>query len=192
MDKFLFAGWLLRRLAEPVFFRRLFAATLALLAGVAGLYAVVVFFIGWKRIFDLSADVMAGGIVYQLAFIVAIYAAVHAALLRARELDQAGDGANPVLSVAAAYARAAGEIWAFAAIPLGLGGGILNWFAGQGAGSIYKPVTGVIFFLKAAPASFANGGTMIVKGLVYGIAGLLLAYTVAELLKLAAARSQQP
>ncbi|HBT84005.1 MAG TPA: hypothetical protein DEB35_11630 [Desulfuromonas sp.] len=190
MDKFLFAGWLLRRLAEPPFFRRLFAGTLALLAGGAGLYAVVVFFIGWKGIFDHAADAMAGGIVYQLTFVVAIYAAVHAALLRARELDQATDGDNPVLAVAAAFCRATGEIWAFAAIPLGLGGGILNWFAGQGAQSIYKPVAGVIFFLKAAPASFANGGTIIVKGLVYGIAGLLLAYTVAELLKLAAARAK--
>jgi hypothetical protein len=190
MNRVFFAGWLLERLNDANVFRRFFAALLAGLAGLAGLYAVVVFFIGWKGIFDLPADAMAGGIVYQITFVIAIYAALHAALLRARELERTPAAGNPVLAVAATWCRAGGEIWAFAAIPLGLGGGILNWFAGTQAQAIYKPLAPVIFFLKSAPASFANGGALIVKGLVFGSVGLLLACTLAELLLLAGARRQ--
>lgn len=192
MEKVLFVGWLLQRLDDGEFFRKLFAAILAGLAVVGGIYALVAFFIGWKEIFALSGEAMAGGIFYQATFVVASYAAVHVLLLRARTLNDAMLVGNPVLTVAAAYSRVLGEAWALVVIPLGLGGGVLNWFAGPRAQAVYKPVAGVVFFLKGVAASFSAGGVLIVKGLAYGLAGFLLAYVVAELLLIAANRQPHP
>jgi hypothetical protein len=188
MDKVLFVGWVLRRLDDGEFFRKLFAAILAGLAVAGGIYALVAFLIGWKEIFALSGEAMAGGILYQATFVVASYAAIHTLLLRARALNDTVLVGNPILTVAAAYCRVSGEVWAFMVIPLGLGGGVLNWFAGQRAQAIYKPAAGMVRFLNGVPASFSAGGLLIVKGLAYGLAGFLLAYVVAELLTLAANR----
>lgn len=183
MEKYLFAPLLARKLAEDNCFRMLFARLLAAAAAGLTIAAVLLFFLGWKEVFDMSSEAMVGGIAFQLIFALAAYQAVHSTLVRAGEVKREADRPAPI-TVAAAILRLSGEVFGFAATALGAGGGILVWFAGREAHTLLK-ITAVFFpFLKAGPASFFGGATLMVQGLGYGTLALLLGYLLAELLLL--------
>jgi len=182
MEKYLFAPLLTRKLAENDFFRQLFARLLTAAAAGLAVAATILFFLGWKEIFDMSSEKMAGGIVFQLAFALAAYQAVHSTWLGARELRRE-PGPAP-LAVSSVILRLAGEVWGFAAAVLGIGGGILSWFAGREAHALLKQTAVVFPFLKAGPASFAGGATMIVQGVAGGALALLLGHLLSRLLRL--------
>lgn len=183
MEKYLFAPLLVRKLAQGNCFRMLFARLLAVVAALITIAAVLLFFLGWKEIFDMSSEAMAGGIVFQLTFALAAYQAVHSTLVRAREVKRESDRPAPI-TVSAVIFRLAGEVFGFAATALGAGGGILVWFAGREAHTLLNKTAVIFPFLKAGPPSFFGGATLIVQGLGYGTLALLLGYLLAELLLL--------
>jgi len=182
MSKYLFAPQVLQRLSDRSFFRIFSARVLTASAAIVALYAVIVFFLGWKELFELSSEAMIGGIVYQLLFAFASYLVVHAILLRAREVRILDERVPPAVAVSAIVARLAGETYAFASALLGIGGAIFVWFAGRGAGRLLEKAAFALPFLKAAPASFEAGAALIVKGVLGGALALLLGFLVAELL----------
>lgn len=183
MEKYLFAPLLARKLAQDDLFRLLFARLLRAVAILVALTSVILFFFGWKEIFDMSHQAMIGGIVFQLTLVLATYLAVHLILLRASEVKQHSDRPAPI-DVSAATVRLAGEVFGFAAALLGAGGGVLVWFAGRESGYLLEKVEVFFPFLKAGPASFLGGAALIVKGVGYGTLALLLGYLLAEALLL--------
>jgi hypothetical protein len=183
MEKYLFAPLLVTKLASDECFRMLFARLLAVLATLITITSVILFFLGWKEIFDMSSEAMVGGIVFQLAFALAAYQAVHTTLVRSVEVKRES-GRPAAIAVAAAILRLVGEVFGFAAAILGVGGGILVWFAGREAAALLDRVALLFPFLKAGPASFLGGATLLVQGLGYGTLALLFGYLLAGLLPL--------
>jgi len=182
MEKYLFAPLLARKLAQDDFFRTLYARLLAVTAAGIAVTAVIVFFLGWKEIFDMPSEAMVGGIVFQLAFALAAYLGVHSFVLRAGEVGRE-PGSAP-LAVAAVLFRLAGETWGYAAALLGCGGGILSWIAGREARPLLESVSAFFPFLKAGASSFAGGAAMIVQGVGYGALALLVGHLLCRLLLL--------
>jgi len=181
MEKYLFAPLLITKLARDDCFRMLFSRLLVVLATLITITSVILFFLGWKEIFDMSSEAMVGGIVFQLTFALAAYHAVHTTLVRAAEVKK--ESSRPAsTAVAAVMLRLAGEVFGFAAATLGAGGGILVWFAGREAASLLNRVALLFPFLKAGPASFLGGATLLVQGLGYGMLALLFGYLLAGLL----------
>lgn len=182
MSKYLFAPQVLERLADRAFFRILGGRVLTVSAVIVALYAIIVFFLGWKELFELSSEAMIGGIIYQLLFGFASYLVVHAILLRARDVRALDESLPPAVAVSAIVARLAGETYAFASSLLGIGGAVFVWFAGRGADRLLKRADFALPFLKAAPASFEAGAALIIKGVLGGALALLLGFLLAELL----------
>jgi hypothetical protein len=182
MSKYLFAPQVLERLADRAFFRIFSARILKAAAAIVALYAIIVFFLGWKELFELSSEAMIGGIIYQLLFAFASYLVVHAILLRARDVRALDESLPPAVAVSAIVARLAGETYAFASSLLGIGGAVFVWFAGRGAGRLLEKADFALPFLKAAPASFEAGAALVIKGVLGGALALLLGFLLAELL----------
>lgn len=183
MEKYLFAPLLATKLARDDCFRMLFARLLAVLATHITITSVILFFLGWKEIFDMSSEAMVGGIIFQLTFALVAYHAVHTTLLRTAEVKRESDRPASI-AVAAIIFRLTGEVFGFAAATLGVGGGILVWFAGREAAPLLKTVALLFPFLKAGPASFLGGATLLVQGWGYGMLALLFGYLLAGLLTL--------
>ena len=183
MEKYLFAPLLVSKLAQDDFYRRMFSLLLTAVAVLITISAVIVFFFGWKEIFDMSSQAMIGGIVFQLALVLATYQAVHLTLMRAVEVRQESRQAAPI-TVPRVLVRLAGEVFGLTAALLGLGGGVLVWLAGRESRVLLDQVDTLLPFLKAGPATFLGGATLIGKGIGYGILALMLGYLFAELLKL--------
>lgn len=184
MEKFLLAPLLISRLGQDDNFRNYFSRFLKVLAATGAVAALIVFFLGWKELFERSAEGMIGGIVYQLAFVAAAYLTVHCTLLRAEEVKKTTPGRSAALSVATVILRLLGEVWGAASALLGTGAAIYVWFAGREAGVLLQKAAVFFPFLKASPASFVAGATLIFQGFLYGALALLLGYLLAELLLL--------
>lgn len=184
MEKYLIAPLLISKLGQDGGFRSCFSRLLKALAAVGAVAALIVFFIGWKEIFEMSSEAMIGGIIYQLTFVVTAYLAVHFTLLRAAEAKESAPGRPAALSVAAVVLKLAGEAWGFASALLGSGAAVYVWFAGREARVLLKKMAVFFPFLKASPASFTAGAALIVQGLLYGALALLLGYLLSELLQL--------
>jgi hypothetical protein len=184
MEKFLLAPLLISKLGQDDAFRSFFSQFLKVLAAICAIAAIIVFFLGWKALFDMSSQGLIGGIFYQLAFAVAAYLVVHCILLRAVEIKHAVPGRSAVLSVSSVLLRLAGEAWGSASVLLGIGAGIFVWFAGGDAGELLGKIEAFFPFLRINNGSFASGAALIFQGFLNGVLALLVGYLLAELLTL--------
>jgi len=183
MEKILFAPLLIRNLAQDDSFRRFFSRFLMALAVLLAAASLIVFVLGWKELFDMPSEVLVGGIVYQVCLLFAAYLAVHALLIRAREAGVPVPGRPAAFTVSAAVLKVAGEAWGGASAILGAGGGILVWFAGRDAWVLLDKIAVLFPFLKPGKATFANGASLILQGLLFGALALLAGYLLASLLE---------
>ena len=190
MDKYLLAPMLIDKLGQDDNFRNYFSRFLKMLAVIGAVAALIVFFLGWKELFDRSAEGMIGGIVYQLTFVVAAYLVVHCTLLRAEEVKKVMPGRSAALSVSVVVLRLLGEVWGAASALLGSGAAIYVWFAGREASVLLQKAAVFFPFLKASPASFVAGAALIFQGFLYGALALLFGYLLADLLMLLPAPSE--
>lgn len=184
MERYLFAPLLIDRLGRSDGFRSFFARLLKALAAVGTLAALIVFFLGWKDLFEMSSEAMVGGILYQLTFVVAAYLVIHCTLLRAAEVGKAPTAQPGAIFVASVVLKLVGEAWGSASALLGSGAALYVWFAGRDAALLLDKLRTFFPFLKAGPATFATGAELIVQGLLYGVSALLLGYLFSELLQL--------
>lgn len=189
MEKYLLAPLLIQKLEKDDDFLIGFSRLLKALAVACAVAAVIVFFLGWKDLFDMSSEGMIGGIIYQLTFAIASYFVVHFTLIRAGEIKQAASGRSAAVWVSSVVLKLAGEAWGVASALLGCGAAVYLWFAGREA-RVLLDKTAVFFpFLKAGPASFAAGMALIFQGILYGALAILIGYLLAEILRLLPVRS---
>ena len=189
MEKYLLAPLFISKLGQDDNFRSYFSLILKALAVVGAFAALVVFFLGWKDLFEMSSEAMIGGIIYQLTFAVAACLAVHFTLLRAAEAKKSVPGRPAPLSVAAVVLKLAGEAWGFSSALLGSSAAVYVWFAGRDADVLLNKTAVFFPFLQARPASFAGGASLIVQGFVYGALALLVGYLLSDLLQLPTVRA---
>jgi len=192
MEKYFFMRTVLNWLAEARQFNRMLAITLRVLAALIVPFSLVTFFKAGKVIFDLPASGILGGIVFQVFFILAIYAVVHGLFIRARNIDALPGGEYNMLPLAAILIRAAGEAIAAFISLVAVGGGIYVWFTGKGVGTILNPPPK--FLPLFGDTTFMGGIEFMVGGVMSAILVIVVTYFAAEGLQLiseAAVRLQE-
>jgi uncharacterized membrane protein (DUF485 family) len=186
VEKFLFMRPLLNLLAQGRFFCRTISIVLRVGAALVVLFSFATVFQAGKIISDLPASGIPGGILFELFFIVAVYAAVHVLLIRAREVDQLPAGEFSALSLGAVLVRLLGEAYCAFVSLVAIGGGIFVWFTNLSLSKVLNPVIRALFPNMGDDKSFLGGIQFMVVGILTGLAVLILSYVLSELLSLAA------
>jgi len=184
MENYFFMRTVINWLAEPLRFNRMLAITMRVLASLIVPFSLVTFFKAGKVIFDLPASGILGGIVFQMFFVVAIYAVVHGLFIRARNIDALPGGDYNMFPLAAILVRAAGEAIAAFISLVAVGGGIYVWFTGKALVSILNPPPN--FFPLFGDTTFMGGIEFMVGGVLSAILVVVVSYLVAEGLQLLA------
>lgn len=182
MENYFFMRAVLNWLAEPRQFNRMLAITLRVLAALIVPFSLVTFFKAGKVIFDLPASGILGGIVFQMFFVLAIYAVVHGLFIRARNIDALPGGEYNMFPLAAILIRAAGEAIAAFISLVAVGGGIYVWFTGKGVGTILNPPPK--FLPLFGDTTFMGGIEFMVGGVMSAILVIVVTYLAAEGLQL--------
>ncbi len=180
LHKYLFMRPFLRLLERRSFFTRLTGVMLRILAAIVVLGALAMFFQAGKLIFNLPTNGILGGILFQLFYILAIYAVVHTMLIRAADIEALRDDRVFMLPLMAILARMAGEIYASYAALTAIGGGIFVWFTGQRIGRILSPMP--LFFRTSQKPDFMGGIELMLSGVLLAIGAIIVSYAVSELL----------
>jgi hypothetical protein len=191
MENYFIMRTVLNWLAAPRQFNRMLAITLRVLAALLVPFSLVTFFKAGKVIFDLPASGILGGVVFQMFFVLAIYAVVHGLFIRARNIDALPGGEYNMFPLAAILIRAAGEAIAVFISLVAVGGGIYVWFTGKGVGTILTPPPK--FMPLFGDTTFMGGIEFMVGGVLSAILVIVVTYLAAEglhLLTEAAGRMQ--
>jgi hypothetical protein len=182
MENYFFMRTVLNWLAESRRFNRLLAITLRVLAALLVPFSLVTFFKAGKVIFALPASGILGGVVFQIFFVLAIYAVAHGLFIRARNIDALPGGEYNMFPLAAILIRAAGESMAAFISLVAVGGGIYVWFTGKGIGTILNPPPK--FLPLFGDATFMGGIEFMVGGVLSAILVVVVTYLAAEGLQL--------
>lgn len=181
MSKYFFVPTVLAALARPAFVRKAAAVALIALAALVLGYGLLVFVHAGRTVLNLSTAAILGGVVFEVALVVAVYTVMHIALLRARELQQSGEAMPPMLASAPIVVRALAEIYAAWVALLAIGGGVFVWFAGRSVSAILRPLPPA--FPLAGDGSFLGGIVLMFAGLAAAVAALFVGHLTAELLE---------
>jgi len=195
IERYLFVRHLLGRFGQGRFFARMIAMAVRISAALVVLFGLTTFFQAGKLTFELPAQAAAGPVLFEVLFVVGVYAVVHVMLIRARDIDQLGDNDFYALSIGAVVVRMLGEIYAAFVGLVAIGAGVFVWFTNLGVGKILNPLMRGLFPVMRDNPSFMGGIEFIVSGLLAGLGALLGAYVMAELLVLlarVATREAQP
>ncbi|MFW6140612.1 MAG: hypothetical protein ACOC5S_04590 [Acidobacteriota bacterium] len=168
MDKVFFMKPFVESFSNKKVFTKTFATILRVLAVISIVAAIVIWILLWKFVFDIPSTGIAGGVIFQIFFLVGIYMSAHAAFLRAQNIAQLKTGEYTVVPVVTVFLKLAGEIYASLTAAVALGGGILIWFAG---GYGLQLLEGVPQFIPQY-----GGGTTFLGGLLFLLGGLIFAF----------------
>lgn len=186
VEKFLFMRQLLNLLTQGRFFCRMISIVLRVGAALVVLFSFATVFQAGKIISDLPLSGIPGGVLFELFFIVAVYAAVHVLLIRAREVDQLPAGEFCALSLGAVLVRLLAEAYCAFVSLVAIGGGIFVWFTNLSLSKVLNPVIRALFPNMGDDKSFLGGIQFMVVGILTGLTVLILSYVLSELLSLAA------
>lgn len=182
MENYWFMRKLLGWLAVPFNFNRMVAIALRVFATLLVPMSLVTFFKVGKSLFDLPANAVLGGILFQMFYAVAIYAVVHTLFIRARDIDDLPAGDYSMFPLAAVLIKGCSEAMAAFVAFVAAGGGIYVWFTGKGIASVLTPPPK--FLPVYGDTSFMGGIEFMVGGLFSAIAIVAGGYLVASLLNL--------
>lgn len=177
----LFMRPLLRRLGDAAFMYKAVPMVLRGCAALIILASLAVFFSAGKMIFELpTISAIFGGIMFQLLYILGVYAIVHVCVIRARDIARLQPKENFMLPMSAILLKLLGEAYAGFVALVALGSGVFVWFTGLKAGVILGPLAQ--FFPTIGDASFIGGIEIILKGLLIAVASIIATYIVSELI----------
>ncbi len=182
--RYFFMNSLLERFSQPVFFCRLVAITLRVVAALIALLSLTIFFKVGKLTFDLSPNRVLGGILFEAFFIIAVYAAVHAFLIRARDIEEVKPGEPYAIAVMVLLLKLAGEAYCAFVSMMAVGGGLFVWFTNQELGGVLGPLVRVLFPGIGDDSSFMGGIEFMASGVLIGLGMLVIAYAASQALSL--------
>jgi hypothetical protein len=195
IEKYLFMRPLLGLLAQGRFFRRVVAMAIRAGAALVVLFSLTTFFQAGKLTFELPAQGIPGAVLFEVLFVLAVYAVVHVMLIRARDVDQLSVNDFYAIPLGAILVRMLGEIYAVFVGLVSIGAGLFVWFTNQGVGKVLNPLVRALFPTMRDNPSFMGGIEFMVSGMLAGLGVLIAAYVVSEILALLArlaAREAQP
>jgi hypothetical protein len=177
---------LLALLAQGRFFCRGVAVILRVSAAMLVLFSLTTFFQAGKATFELPAQGIPGGALFEVFFVVAVYASVHVLLIRAKEIENLPGGELFAIPLGAILVRLLGEAYAAFVGLVAVGGGVFVWFTNQSIGKILNPVVRALFPVLRDDPSFMGGIEFMIVGVLTGLAALIVSYVVAEILQVLA------
>ena len=189
MNRYLFMNRLIPLLGKPGFLNKLVGLMLRVTAAVVLLGSIAFIFDAGKHTFKLSTEMVMGGIIFDILYIVAIYSVVHAILIRGREIEQMPTQDHMVLSMGAILLKLVGEVYAFFVGLTAIGGGIYVWFTNERVSAILNPMP---WFYPAPSPNFTGGITIILLGVLLATAVLIGFYMLAELVSLLVRPQNRP
>ncbi|UCH53911.1 MAG: hypothetical protein JSW09_03730 [Pseudomonadota bacterium] len=185
MEKLLFVRAVLTHLAEAKFFCRAAAWVIRISAALMVLYSLVTFFSVGKLIFTLPTTGILGGVLFEVFFVVAVYAAVHVLVLRAKEIEALPAHPYYALPLGAKLVQMLGETYAAFVTFVAVGGGLFVWFTNQSLSKVLNPLIRALFPGGRDDPSFMGGIAFVVTGILTALAVLILAYVIGQLLQIA-------
>ena len=189
MEKYFFMRPLLGLLAQPAFVHRALAMILRVFAILMAVGSLVLFLRAGKVVIELPAAEMLGGILFELLFVVAIYAVVHIMFVRAQDIDEAPRLDFSSFGIAAILARLFGELYAAFVALVSLGGALYVWFTRDDIRSVLHPVPP--FFPLFGDRSFLGGFQLLIGGVMTAVLALVIAYVVADVFRLMLRHAQR-
>lgn len=168
MDKIFFMKPFIENFTKKNVFSKTFAVILRVLAIITIIAAFVTWVLLWKFVFEIPAAGIAGGVIFQLFFVIGIYMAVHAIFIRAKQISDFKPDEYTVVPVVSVFLKLLGEIYASLTAAIAVGGGILIWFAG---GYGLEMLAEVPQFIPQY-----GGGTTFLGGVIFLVGGLVFAF----------------
>ncbi|MBS3819470.1 hypothetical protein KGY73_08220 [bacterium] len=181
MDKVFFMGPFIRDFSKYEIFRKVFATVLRVIAVLTAVGGFVVWVLMWKLVFEIPSAGVAGGIIFQLFFLVAIYMVVHAIFLRAKHIAGLPRGKYPIIPVISLFLKLVGEAYAAFTAAIAVGGGILLWFAGGYGLELLENVSRYVPKYEGG-TTFLSGILFLVVGIIFAFFTLVSFYFVSQLL----------
>ena len=191
IERYLFMRPVLELLEQERFLRRAVAITLKVAAALIVLFSLTLFFSAGRLLFDLPRHAILGAVLFEVFFVLAVYAVVHTFLIRARHVEQMASGEYAALRLAPVLLRGLAEGYAAFVGLVAIGGGFFVWFTNLSLEKVMNPLVRSLFPNMGEDASFAGGIEFMLSGVLFAVGVLLLAYIVAEALALLT-RSQRP
>lgn len=185
MDKVFFMKPFVENFSKKGVFNKAFAIILKILAVLTIIAAFVTWVLLWKFVFEIPAAGIAGGVIFQLFFIVGIYMAIHAVFIRAQHISALKTDEYTVVPVVSIFLKLMGEVYASLTAAIAVGGGILIWFAGGFAADLLKEVPAFIPQYGGG-ATFLGGAIFLAGGLVFAFFTLIAFYFCGEFIKIVA------
>ena len=183
IGNYLFMRPLLRHLGRGDFVYSVVSIALRVCAALIILGSLAFFFNAGKVTFGLpTTGAIMGGILFQLFYIVAIYAVVHVFLIRAKDIDRREPGEVFMLPLGALLVRLAGEAYASFVSFIAIGGGFFVWFTSKKIVTILGPLSKIFPVMR--DADFITGIEFMFSGVLIAIGALIVSYMVAELIML--------
>lgn len=182
--RYFFMAPLLERLAQPAFLARLVAIILRIAAALIALLSLTIFFKVGKLTFELPTNRVLGGILFEVLFVMAIYATVHVLIIRARDIEMLKSSDTYAISITALLVKMAGEAYCGFMLFMSLGGGLFVWFTNQHLGNILGPVVRALFPGANDDPTFMGGIQLMATGVLISVGALVFAYAAAQMLSL--------
>lgn len=184
IERYLFMRPVLALLAQERFVRRATATTLKVGAALIILFSLALFFSAGRLLFDLPPNGILGAVLFEAFFVLAVYAAVHVLLIRARDIEDLVTNEYVALRMAPILVRALAEAYAGFVSLVAVGTGFFVWFTNMGVDKVLYPAVRALFPSMRENASFMGGIEFMLSGVFVAIGVLVLAYVAAEALTL--------
>lgn len=183
-QRYFFMGPLLERLGQPEFFCRLISIVLRVAAALIVLLSLTIFFKVGKITFGLTPDRVLGGILFEVAFVLAVYAAVHTILIRAQDIKAVRNTESYSIAVLALLLRLIGEAYCVFVGLMAVGSGLFVWFTGQKLGSALGPLLPALFPGVSDESTFMGGIEFVASGWLVAFSVLVVTYAMSQALGL--------
>ena len=184
MEKYFFMRPFLDLLAQNWFFCRAVSVMIKVSAALIVLFSFTTFFQAGKFTFGLPPNRILGGVLFEIFFVVAVYAVVHVLLIRARDIDRLAETKYYALSMVTVLIKMAGEAYAGFVGLIGVGGGLFVWFTASKLERVLNPVVHSLFPAVHDDPSFMGGIQFMLVGFVTAVVVLIVCYAVSEALAL--------
>ena len=179
-------------LEQEQFLRRAVATTLKVGAALIILFSLTLFFSAGRLLFDLPPNGILGAVLFEAFFVIAVYAAVHVLLIRARHIEQLAAGDYIALRMAPILLRTLAEAYAGFVSLVAFGAGLFVWFTNLSVEKVLNPAVRSLFPSIREDSSFMGGIEFMLSGVLVAIIALVLAYVLAEAVSLLTRPARQP
>lgn len=184
IERYLFMRPVLALLEQERFLRRAVATALKVGAALIILFSLTLFFSAGRLLFDLPSNGILGAVLFEVFFVLAVYAAVHVLLIRARHIEELVANDYVALRMAPILLRALAEAYAGFVSLVAVGTGFFVWFTNLSVEKVLHPAVRSLFPSMREDASFMGGIEFMLSGILVAIGVLLITYVLAEAVSL--------